>query len=50
MAEPETEDAKLLLGHHGAGDDCIGKVIDQTGRFFLAGKAAPPKRHCFGAH
>lgn len=33
----EDNGKELDVGHDGAGDDCIGKVIDKTGKFFLAG-------------
>ena len=38
MADSSDGDSKLIVGHEGAGDDCIGKIIDKTGKFFLAGK------------
>ena len=49
MADPERSESaeKLLLGHHGAGDDCIGKVIDQTGKFFLAGEERALSPHYY---
>ena len=31
-------DSELLLGHQGVGDDCIEKVVNYGGKFFLAGE------------
>ena len=38
MAGSSDGDPELFIGHEGVGDDCIGKVIDKTGKFFLAGE------------
>ncbi len=41
-AAPEEEsgkngDSELNLGHQGIGDNCIEKVVNYSGKFFLAG-------------
>jgi hypothetical protein len=40
MADSSDGNSELVLGHEGAGDDCIGKIIDHTGRSFLAGESS----------
>lgn len=37
---PERGEEELDLGHHGAGDDCITKVVTYGGNSALIGKAA----------
>ena len=37
MAEDDEED-KLILGHEGTGDDCIGKVFNFGRKFMIGGE------------
>lgn len=42
--EPERAEEELIVGHNGAGDDCITKVVTYGRNSALAGETA----HCFG--
>ena len=37
--DEDTNEDKLLVGHEGVGDDCLGKVVDHSWKFALAGKS-----------
>lgn len=40
MADEMSEaESTLNVGHHGAGDDCFGKVISNGGRFAVGGRS-----------